>query len=255
MTDSVFEVVENQLIANDIFEMTLKTDRLPSISAGQFANVKIPNRTDLILRRPFCIYSADNKNNSIKIGYALRGEGTKALSQLEKGQKLNVLLPLGNGFPQIDADKKILLVGGGIGVLPLLSVAETYKNKIFSCIGFKDKSLVIKEDEFQKFSAQCITATDDGSHGKKGYVADVLAQYIEGINPDVIFACGPEIMLKSLKPFTKQYQTFVSLEQRMGCGIGACLVCSCKTKKDDGEHYLRVCADGPVFKFDEVFYD
>jgi len=255
MTDLVFEIVKNELIANDIYEMTLKTDRLPQIFAGQFANVKIANRTDLILRRPFCIYSVDAKNNSIKIGYALRGEGTKALSLLEKGQKVNVLLPLGNGFPQVQEGKKILLVGGGIGALPLLSVAETYgKNQIYSCIGYKDKTLLIKDKEFAKLSKQCIIATDDGSYGEKGFVAQVLAKYIDKINPDVIFACGPEVMLKSLKVFDK-FPIYVSLEQRMGCGIGACLVCSCKTKKDGGEHYSRVCADGPVFKFDEVFYD
>lgn len=254
MTDLVFEIIQNIQIAESTFEMTLKTQNLPEIRAGQFANVKIPNRTDLILRRPFCIYSADAQNGTIKIGYALRGEGTKALSLLEAGQRVNVLLPLGNGFPEVQKDKKILLVGGGIGVLPLLSVAEKYGNRMDCCLGFKDKSLVMKTDDFARHCYNCIVSTDDGSYGEKGYVAQALARHIDAIKPDVIFACGPEVMLKSLKAFDK-YPIFVSLEQRMGCGIGACLVCSCKTKKADGEHYSRVCADGPVFRFEEVFYE
>ncbi len=256
MIDLTFEIIKNELMASDIFEMTLKTDKLPAdVKAGQFANVKVPNRTDLILRRPFGIYSANFDDNTIKLGYALRGQGTKALSELPAGTKVQVLLPLGNGFPAVEEGKKVLLVGGGIGVLPLLSVAETYKNNVISsCIGFKDASLQMKVDEFKALSQEFVLASDDGSIGEKGYVAQVLAKYIDQINPDVIFACGPEIMLKGLGEFAQKYTTYVSLEQRMGCGIGACLVCSCKTKKDGEEHYARVCADGPVFKFEEVFY-
>ena len=151
MIDLTFEIVKNEIMASDIFEMTLKTDKLPAdIKAGQFANVKVPNRTDLILRRPFGIYSVNFNDNTIKLGYALRGQGTQALSILPEGTKVQVLLPLGNGFPVVEDGKKVLLVGGGIGVLPLLSVAQTYKNNVISsCIGFKDASLQMKVDEFK----------------------------------------------------------------------------------------------------------
>lgn len=254
MIDRVFEIKSNRLIADGIFEMTLQTQDLPDIAAGQFAEVTLPDRPDLILRRPFCLYSADKKSGTVKIGYALRGQGTKSLSQMKEGRQLNALLPLGNGFPQQFKNKKIMLTGGGVGVLPLLSVAQTFGGEIFSCIGFKDKSLVIKHDEFASLSKKCVVATDDGSYGEKGFVGQVAAKYVDDFCPDVIFACGPDVMLKSLKPLAK-YPTFVSLEQRMGCGFGACLVCVCKIKRNGEEHNLRVCADGPVFPFGEVFYD
>ena len=115
MIDLTFEIVKNEIMASDIFEMTLKTDKLPAdVKAGQFANVKVPNRTDLILRRPFGIYSVNFNDNTIKLGYALRGQGTQALSILPVGTKVQVLLPLGNGFPVVEDGKKVLLVGGGI---------------------------------------------------------------------------------------------------------------------------------------------
>lgn len=254
MTDLVFQITDNVPIARDVYEMTLQTDKLPPIKSGQFANVRVPDRADLILRRPFCVYSADYKNNSFKIGYAVKGEGTTAMTKAKKGQSVEVLLPLGNGFPSVEKDKRILLVGGGMGVLPLLSVAETSDNKVCACLGFRDKSLVCKTEMFAALTESCVVATDDGSYGEKGYVADVLKRHIDKFAPDVIFACGPEVMLKSLKPFS-DIPMYVSLEQRMGCGMGACLVCSRKIKRDGEEHYLRVCADGPVFAFDEVFYD
>ena len=254
IVDLIFQVEENKLIASSTYEMTLKTEKLPPIKAGQFAEVKIPSREDLILRRPFCVYSVDSEKNSIKIGYALRGKGTKELSALKVGDEVQVLLPLGNGFPSVEKGKKILLAGGGVGVLPLLSVAESYlDNEVYCCLGFKDKNLVMKADEFKKLCKKAVFATDDGSFGEKGFVAEVLERHIDDVKPDVIFACGPEPMLKSLKKFSA-VPTYVSLEQRMGCGIGACLVCACKIKKADGEHHLRVCKDGPVFLFDEVFY-
>lgn len=206
MIDLTFEIVKNEVMASDIFEMTLKTDKLPAdIKAGQFANVKVPNRTDLILRRPFGIYSVNFNDNTIKLGYALRGQGTQALSILPAGTKVQVLLPLGNGFPQVEDGKKVLLVGGGIGVLPLLSVAEAFKNNVISsCIGFKNASLQMKVDEFKALSKECIVASDDGSLGEKGYVAQVLAKYIDQIKPDVtlggegqLYFCKPRVTVAS----------------------------------------------------------
>lgn len=254
MTDALFEILSNVRVADGIYEMTLKTDKLPPIKAGQFANVRVPDRGELTLRRPFGIYSVDKSQNSIKIGYAVKGEGTKAMASLESGRRVQVLLPLGNGFPSVPKDKRVLLVGGGVGVLPLLSVAETAENPVCACVGFRSAKFACKTDEMAALAQKCVVATDDGTLGEKGYVADVAKKHMDEFRPDVIFACGPEIMMKSLKRFSS-LPIYVSLEQRMGCGMGACLVCSRKIKSNDGEHYLRVCADGPVFAFDEVYYD
>ena len=257
MNNLTFTVKENTKISLSVFELTLKTKKLPDFVSGMFANVKIPDSNELLLGRPFCLHSADYSKNTVKISFDLKGKGTTKLASLKSGDKLEILMPLGNGFPAVGRDRKILLVGGGTGVLPLLSVAQTYKNCIIhSFIGFKNKSETIKIEEFTALSHLTVVTTDDGSCGKHGYITDAVHEQFYEIKPDIIFCCGPPSMLLGLKRYANEVPIFVTLESRMGCGIGACLVCSCPTKDKNGEiNFKRSCADGPVFEYNEVFYD
>lgn len=255
MNDLSLTVLKNEEIGRGVFELILQPDKpLPSLRAGAFANLEIHGRPDLILKRPFCLHSWDFKNNTLKIAFDIKGKGTSALKTVEKGSVLKAVLPLGNSFPEVEKGKKIMLVGGGTGVLPLLAVAQSYSgNEIYGFLGFGNKSAVIKENEFKKHCALTVIATDDGSYGEKGFVTDAVKKRYDAIKPDYIFGCGPDAMIKCLAPYSKTSEIFVTLESRMGCGIGACLVCACAVKQNGEAVFKRVCADGPVFRFEEVF--
>ena len=187
--------------------------------------------------------------------YAIVGEGTKILSQYKTGDKIKVLLPLGNGFTPDKSYKKIILLGGGMGsaVLPAIPTCNP-QLEYYTYLGFANKDKVVLEKELSKVSKEIKVATDDGSYGEKGFVTDILAGDMQRLKPDAVFCCGPEVMYKALKKALQGFDVpiIVSLEARMGCGIGACLVCNCKVKRKGVEEYARVCVDGPVFKLDEV---
>lgn len=260
MLETILTVLENRQLTDDVFALTLHAEKTEEIKCGQFINLKVPNRPDLLLKRPFGIVSFDKTKRKLGVCIQIRGEGTKELSMVEVGDKIEATFPLGNGFEIKESYKKIALVGGGIGVFPLLSVPTLYQNKKFySFLGFRNKDNMYLLDEFQKVSEKTFVATDDGSFEYKGFCVDRLKSQIEKLNPDVVLACGPKGMFKSLKEVMKNHPnipTFVSLEERMGCGIGACLVCTCKIKNENGEvKNKRVCADGPVFNLNEVDLD
>lgn len=246
MTEVKAIVKDNIKLTEDIFTLKLETTEKLDIRCGQFVNVSIPNRKDLILKRPFGIVNYGENNFDIAI--QIRGEGTNALSKVQKGDVLSITVPLGNGFYLLDKEQKVALVGGGIGTFPLLSVKDTYKTReIYSFLGYRNKSSMCFVDDFEKTSKQTFVSTDDGSYGEKGNAVQSFIKHIDEIKPDVVLACGYKIMFKTLKEEMKKYpniRTLVSLEERMGCGVGACLVCTCKiyNKKGDTEH-RRVCTD------------
>ena len=184
--------------------------------------------------------------------FEIRGEGTEALSHLNTGDCVDMLAPLGNGFEILPSDKKAVVIGGGIGVPPMLEVAKQYQNPV-AILGFRNASAVILEQDFKR-AARTMVSTDDGSYGRKGFVSDILLDVLKEETPDILYACGPTPMLKVLKKIASEHhlRLQVSLEERMGCGIGACLVCACKTKKDGKESMHHVCKDGPVFEAEEV---
>lgn len=249
MQDKIIEVTENRLIAKDCYQMRVKMEYSGEIRGGQFIHIKLPNA---YLRRPFCI--ADFKEGEMTLYYQIVGEGTKQLSQVAVGEQLKALFPLGNGF-FLDDYKKIAIVAGGIGTAVFPAVISAYPDKeYYTFFGFSDKERVILENEMRERSEEFYLSTDNGSAGEKGFVTDRLAKEIERIRPDVVIACGPKVMFRSLKKTMdgRGIPTLVSMEERMGCGIGACLVCTCKVKKEDGEHQYRVCKDGPVFDLNEV---
>lgn len=250
MKDLLATVKSNKKIAENIYMITLTLPEAERVRGGQFVTLSTGNGAHL-LRRPLgvCIAEGDD----ISVCYQVKGRGTKYLATVEAGRKLRVLLPCGNWF-DLDGYKNVAVIGGGVGVFPLIAtIREHYKEKNFySYIGFRNVDAVCLWGELNKSKKLTIT-TDDGSFGEKGNAVSAYLADRNNAPADVIISCGPPIMLKILKQKLKEEgittPCFVSLEERMGCGMGACLVCVCKSSS--GEN-LRVCRDGPVFGIDEV---
>lgn len=249
-------VLSNEEIAPGIYEMEIGLPEEIEFRCGQFVNLSVGDGAHL-LRRPFAITFYNREMRCIGVCYQVKGAGTKLLAAKKEGDALNCVLPLGNGFTIREEQKRVALVGGGVGVFPLLSVLFEYhsSDKHFrSYMGFRNGDYVNTFGMFDTRSDALFIATDDGSFGKKGTaVSEFFADY-ENAKPDVILACGPTPMLRALKAGIKErgisVPCYVSLEERMGCGIGACLVCVCR--KSGGNENARVCKDGPVFEINEV---
>lgn len=244
-----FELVETQEIAKDIFDFKLRNSELAKITKpGQFVHIAVPG---MVLRRPISV--CDVEGDTIRIVFRTKGEGTKVLSQAKVGDKLDLIAPLGNGFT-VEKGKKYAFIGGGIGVPPMLYTAKQTTGS-YAILGFANKDAVILEDDFKAAGCETIVTTDDGSFGIHGFVTDALAKIIDKV--DEVCACGPTPMLKAVAKLCKDNSKpcQVSLEERMGCGIGACLVCACKTKHNGEEEYSHVCKKGPVFNAEEVVWN
>ena len=238
-------ILSNEEVAEKIFRLTLDAPELAKISrAGQFVQVKISD--EFTLRRPLGIAStADGK---VKIFYRAVGRGTETLSARRAGEHLNIVGALGKGFSTYNG--KILLVGGGMGLAPLLCAAENYSADVL--IGGRTKDEVIFwREEFSPHVEEIFITTDDGSYAKKGFVIDVLPEVLSAKNYSAILTCGPEIMMRGVARFAKEKNLpcEVSFEKRMACGLGACLSCSIDTV--NGRR--KVCKDGPIFNAKEVF--
>lgn len=229
ITDTVYSVV----FAGDI----------PTIGAGQFIHIKIPGFN---LRRPFCVYRSDSK--SLEIIVAEVGKGTSALRGLSVGDKLAATLPLGNGFPTENV-KRAVLLGGGTGVAPLLKIAEDTKIECHAYLGFRSAADVLYDNDFKKSCSTCRVFTNDGSYGEEGFPTDAFKLDIDALKPDAVYVCGPAVMIKAVVEKCKPIgiKTYASLEARMGCGVGACLVCSVPIMENGRLVMKRACADGPVF--------
>lgn len=249
----LFPIVKKENLAKDIFSFEIFCPEIAEIAkAGQFAQVKVSGK---FLRRPISICEINKESGTIRIVFAIKNEGTKILSDCTENSMLDILAPLGNGFTIDDNFKKVVLVGGGIGVPPMVGLAEIYKEKAVVISGFRNSKAVILQNEFIKAGSKNIVCTDDGSEGLHGFVTQPLEEILAVQKIDMIYACGPSPMLKNISLIAKKYNTpcEVSLEERMGCGIGACLVCACKIKNKNGETKSRhVCKDGPVFNAEEV---
>lgn len=244
----LFELVSKEEIARGIFDFRLKNSALSNIAVpGQFAHVLVKGK---MLRRPISI--CDVQDGTMRLVFQVKGEGTDLLSRTSVGEQLDVLAPLGRGF-SIEKGKKIAFVGGGIGVPPMLYAAKQADQAV-AVLGFRSKEQVILTKDFEAAGCEVLLTTDDGSAGIHGFVTDALRCVIEKV--DGVCACGPLVMLKSVAALAREHAVpcQVSLEERMGCGVGACLVCACKTKKDGKEGFSHVCKDGPVFPAEEVFF-
>jgi dihydroorotate dehydrogenase electron transfer subunit len=242
----------NKEVARDIFEIKLKGESGLKFIPGQFAHIAI-NQSDLLLRRPLSINSYDEKSGEFVFIYIVVGFGTQVLKTAQKGELISILAPLGVGFKVLKNYKKIFLVGGGIGCAPLESIIDAFpKREYYSFLGYDCDKSIYHFDEFEAKSKQLYITTVDGSIGHEGIVTAPLKQELEKSIPDVIFACGPTPMLKALKETLEPYniKTYISVEERMGCGMGGCAVCACNTINGN----KKACIDGPVFDLSEVIF-
>lgn len=255
-------LLEQKKIAEDIYSMWV---RLPAAAkkavCGQFLSL-FTGDSSMLLPRPISICEIDREREALRFVYRVTGEnaGTKKLSVLQEGDPVEVLGPFGNGFdPAAAHGRHVLLVGGGIGIPPMVELSKAIGTRAESmtyAMGYRSETFLT--GEFFAEGEMCI-ATEDGSTGVKGNVLDVIRQRLEkGFPvPEVIYSCGPAPMLRALSQFAQENQIvcYVSLEERMACGIGACLACVCRTKEKDGHthvHNSRICKEGPVFLSTEV---
>lgn len=243
-------VLSQKEISPGIFDMRISTKEIATLAKpGQFLSLYCKDGSRL-LPRPISICEIDRKEKSLRLVYRVAGNGTAEFSERKPGEELEVLGPLGNGFPL--KEKKAFLVGGGIGIPPMLQLSKELNCEKQILLGYRD-SLFLNED-FRPYGSVYL-ATEDGSAGTKGNVIDAIEK--NGLSADIIYACGPLPMLRALKTYAKEHgiECYVSLEERMACGIGACLGCVCKSGEIDGHtnvHNKRICKEGPVFLAQEV---
>lgn len=237
ITSGIYPIIRNEQLAPNIYLMSIKGEF--NVKPGQFINIKI---ADCFLRRPISIANVDT--NSLDIIYKVVGEGTKKMSQLKSGASLDVLIGLGNGFSLVK-NKKVLLIGGGIGTPPLLELKKRLEkaNQVQLLVGLNNKL----ENIYDEYDP--IYTTIDGSLGYQGDVVDFLTN--NELDYDYVYICGPIPMIKALEKYLK-VPGQISIEARMGCGFGACMGCSCKTKNNESR---RICVEGPVFKLGELNFD
>ena len=249
------EIISNNKICENIFEMVIAVPEIVHVAtAGQFVNVYTGSKAH-ILSRPISISEIDREKGILTLVYQVIGKGTEIFSTLKSGENVDIIGPLGNGFSLPEGEKIHILVGGGIGIPPLLQLAKELKGEIIVLIGAKTSPILV--EKFEVLGAKVYIATDDGSVGFKGNVVSLL----DKLKPDgdAIYSCGPKIMLKNLSKLALEYgiDPQVSMEERMACGIGACVGCVVKIKKNgaDNWEHLKVCKDGPVFLGSEVLWD
>lgn len=244
------ELLEQVEIAPNIFSMILKGQMVSQMQAGQFLHIRVPDDSKL-LRRPISIAEIDRDNLTCRIIYRIEGGGTAIFSQLPFGAFLDVMGPQGNGFDlsPVRAGDHALIIGGGIGVPPLLEVAKELHAKgarVTAVLGYADKSAVILEAEMKKY-ADVIVATDNGSYGRKGYVSAVVDEMTQDYT--AVYSCGAPAMLQYVdRKFQDHPHAYLSMESRMACGMGACYACVVHVAGQDESVNKRVCEDGPVFE-------
>lgn len=248
-------VISQETIAEDIFSMWIQTEQIgKEAKPGQFVSM-YTNNAGKLLPRPISLCEIDNEQGRLRVVYRVTGKdtGTEIFSKLVSGDKIELLGPLGNGFPLEQAEgKRVFLMGGGIGIPPMVETAKQLGGQVMVIAGYRDELFLT--EELEKSSALYV-ATESGSAGTKGNVLDAVME--NQLNADVIFACGPTPMLRAIKNYAQERDIpcWISMEEKMACGVGACLACVCKSKEVDGHshvHNKRICKDGPVFLASEV---
>lgn len=254
MKQEMMQVVSQRLLATNIFEMTLRGSLVKEVhQPGQFFHIK-PDRSDLILRRPISLASIDYEKDECVLIYRADGDGTKVLSKLKSGEHVDVLGPLGSGFPvdEITQNELVMVIGGGIGIPPLYEVAKQAKKrgaKVVSFLGFAKQDVMYYLPEFQKLG-EVLVATDDGSYGEEGHLGLLLDNHLMNYQPQAVYACGAlGLLTKVDQLFSKHPRAYISLEERMACGVGACYACVCHVQDEVTQKVTvkKVCDEGPVF--------
>ena len=242
MKDVIFTIKENTQIAPSTFRMILEGDTSEIQKPGQFVNIRLDG---FFLRRPISV--CDCEGPLLTIIYKTVGKGTAAMAEMKAGQMLSILTGLGNGYDTDDSGDAPLLIGGGAGVPPMYLLAKKLRiegKQVTVILGFNKKDEKFYEEEFRKIGCHVIVTTVDGSYGTKGFVTDAFPE-----TNSYVYACGPEPMLKAVYQKAKDGQ--FSFEERMGCGFGACMGCSCKTITG----YKRICKDGPILRKEEILWE
>ncbi len=243
MTQGLYEIISNVNIARDVYKMILKGDTSAITASGQFVNIKLDGK---YLRRPISICDYDSE--TITLIYKVVGSGTELMSKMNSGEKLDLLVGLGNGYNTSKSGKTPLLIGGGVGVPPLYNLCKKLiheEKEVSVVLGFNSEADVFYKNEFEELGAKVIVATADGTQGVKGFVTDAM----DNIEYSYFYTCGPEVMFKAIEKVVKTSGQY-SFEERMGCGFGACMGCSCKTKYGN----KRICKDGPVLEREEIIW-
>lgn len=246
-----FTVTENKKLNRDTVLLVLHADELPEIKPGQFVNIKVDHSPSTFLRRPVSVHDVDQEKGLLYLFIKIVGCGTSALGEMKPGERLNLILPLGNSF-LIPQSGKCLLIGGGCGVAPMLHLAKEMNFRglyPIILIGTKTQADILRQEEFEKY-AKVFYTTEDGSYGEKGYPTQhsILKEKF-----DYIFCCGPQVMMKAVAAYAtmNQIDCQVSLENTMACGIGACLCCVTETK----EGHKCVCTEGPIFNTKDLKWE
>lgn len=247
-------ILQQECIGTDIYSLWLDAPQIASqAKPGQFISV-YSNDSGRVLPRPISICEIDREKGALRIVYRIAGNGTKEFSGMKAGETLDILGPLGNGFPMdVIKGKCVFMMGGGIGVPPMVQTAKEAKAEVTVIAGYRNSEIFLKEELEQ--NGTLVIATEDGSVGTKGNVMDAIRE--NHLEADVIFACGPTPMLRAIKTYAEEngILCYISMEEKMACGVGACLACVCKSKDVDHHshvHNKRICKDGPVFLSTEV---
>ena len=244
MKQSIFTIISNEALTDTVYKMVLGGDTSAITAPGQFVNIQLDG---LFLRRPISV--CDYDDNALTIVYKVVGKGTNAMSKMTAGETLDVLTGLGNGYDLTFSGDRPVLLGGGVGVPPMYNLAKkllAQGKKVSVILGFNTKSEIFYEEEFKKIGCDVTVTTVDGSYGVKGFVTTAL----ECMDYSYFYTCGPEPMLKAVHKASRTSGQ-MSFEERMGCGFGACMGCSCKTLTG----YKRICKEGPVMKKEEILWD
>ncbi len=254
------KLVEKEYLKPDIVRFKVEAKKIvESAKPGNFIEIRVTETTVPFLRRPISIYNLNKDKGTLKFIFQIKGEGTKLLSKKEEGDLIDIIGPLGMGTFKFSSYDKIAVVGGGIGVFPLYELSKEAKEEgkeVNIYLGFRSKDYVVLEQEFKNVSNKLVLTTDDGTYGIKGFAISELEKDLEEEKIDCIYACGPLPMLRAVKKLAieKDIPCQISLEERMGCGIGVCLGCAVKTSRssNDNPEYWHVCKGGPVFRAKDV---
>lgn len=247
-------ILQQDCIGTDIYSLWLDAPEIASqAKPGQFISV-YSNDSGRVLPRPISICEIDREKGALRIVYRIAGKGTAEFSAMKPGETLEILGPLGNGFPmEIIKGKRVFMMGGGIGVPPMVQTAKEAEAEVTVIAGYRNSEIFLKEE--LEANGTLVIATEDGSVGTKGNVMDAIRE--NHLEADVIFACGPTPMLRAIKTYAEEkgILCYISMEEKMACGVGACLACVCKSREVDHHshvHNKRICKDGPVFLSTEV---
>lgn len=250
-----YKLIKKTVLAENIYSFTIECPEAAELArCGQFVNIRAEGFT---LRRPISICGIDRAAGTLRVVFLVKGEGTKKIAETNEGEYIDMIAPLGNGYSvsNIPDNGRVIVVGGGIGVPPLLETAKNCIN-VTAVLGFRSYKNIILADEFRAVCKDVIICTDDGSVGEKAIVTAPLKRELEKGDVAAVFSCGPTRMLNAVADMAKEYGVFceVSLEERMGCGVGACVGCVARISRNGEEKLLRVCKDGPVFNAEEVLF-